>query len=266
VKGGFQREAPMFASHSNSHPATLSAHTPEAVRSRLQEPPQHSYLRDLVYGAVDGTVTTFAVVSGVAGAQLAPRIVVVMGLANVVADGFSMAIGNFLATRAERQLTQRARRMEEQHVDRVPTGEREEVRQIYAGKGFAGDDLERAVTVITSDRRRWVETMLREELGLSTEGPSPARAAVATFAAFIVAGFVPLLPFIAEFVHGPGRFEPFRFSVAMTALAFFAIGMLKSRFVEQPWYRGGLEVLGVGGGAAMLSYGVGLLMKNVGVP
>jgi VIT1/CCC1 family predicted Fe2+/Mn2+ transporter len=256
----------MFASQSNTHPATLSAHTPEAVRSRLQAPPQHSYLRDLVYGAVDGTVTTFAVVSGVAGAQLAPRIVVVMGLANVVADGFSMATGNFLATRAERQLLQRARRMEEQHIDRVPTGEREEVRQIYAGKGFAGDDLERAVTVITADRRRWVETMLHEELGLSTGGPSPARAALATFAAFVVAGFVPLLAFIVQLVHAPGSFDPFGWSVAMTALVFFGIGMFKSRFVEQPWYRGGLEVLGVGGGAAMLSYGVGLLLKNVGAP
>jgi VIT1/CCC1 family predicted Fe2+/Mn2+ transporter len=254
----------MFAIHSNSHPATLSAHTPEAVRTRLRAAPRHSYLRDIVYGAVDGTVTTFAVVSGVAGAQLAPRIVVVMGLANVVADGFSMAVGNFLATRAERQLLQRARRTEEQHVDRVPLGEREEVRQIYAGKGFAGDDLERAVTVITSDRSRWVETMLQEELGLSTERPSPTRAALATFAAFIVAGFVPLLAFIVELGYGAGSFDPFRWSVVMTALVFFAIGMVKSRFVEQRWYRGGLEVLGVGGGAALLSYGVGLMLKNVG--
>jgi len=254
----------MFLSHTGTHPATPSAHTPEAVRSRLGAAPGHSYLRDLVYGAVDGTVTTFAVVAGVAGAQLAPRIVVVMGLANVVADGFSMAVGNFLATRAERQLLQRARRMEEQHVERVPLGEREEVRQIYAGKGFAGDDLERAVAVITSDRRRWVDTMLREELGLSTDGPSPARAALATFAAFVAAGFVPLLAFIGQLLLGPGGFQPFAWSVAMTALVFFAIGTLKSRFVEQPWYRGGLEVLGVGGGAALLSYGVGLLLKNVG--
>src|SRR5687768_17500256 len=129
----------------NTHPAIMEAHTPDAVRTRLSAVRSHSYLRDFVYGAVDGTVTTFAVVSGVAGAQLPARIVLVLGVANVVADGFSMAVGNFLATRAERQLLQQARRVEEQHVHDVPAGEREEIRQIYAGKGFTGHDLERAV-------------------------------------------------------------------------------------------------------------------------
>ena len=249
----------------NNHPALMEAHTPAAVRSRLGASPSHSYVRDFVYGAVDGTVTTFAVVCGVAGARLPARVVLVLGMANVVADGFSMAVGNFLATRAERQLVERARRTEQRHVDDVPLGEREEVRQIYAGKGFVGDDLERAVDVITADRDRWVDTMMREELGLAADVPSPGRAALTTFAAFVAAGLVPLLAFIYAIVLGDRVVNPFAWSAAMTAAVFFAIGAIKGRLVEQPWCRGGAEVLLIGGGAAVLSYVLGLVLRDVGV-
>ena len=254
----------MLLATSNAHPPVMAAHTPEAVRSRLQATPVHSYLRDFVYGAVDGTVTTFAVVTGVAGANLPGRIVLVLGLANVVGDGFSMAVGNFLATRSEQQLLQHAWLTEERHVDDVPLGEREEVRQIYAAKGFEGDDLERAVDVITADRGRWVDTMLREELGLAPALPSPARAALSTFAAFVAAGLVPLLAFAYDLWVRSPPINPFAWSVAMTALVFFSIGALKGRFVRQSWYRGGIEVLAVGGGAAVLAYGVGVLLKDLG--
>ena len=254
----------MAIGSSNNHAGLMEAHSPSAVRLRLAAGASHSYLRDFVYGAVDGTVTTFAVVSGVAGARLPARVVLVLGIANVVADGFSMAIGNFLATRAERQLADRARRTEERHVEDVPDGEREEVRQIYAGKGFIGDDLERVVEVITADRDRWVDTMLREELGLARVWPAASRAALTTFVAFLTAGLVPLLPFIAALVLAEPRLNPFLWSVAVTAVVFFTIGGVKGHLVEQPWYRGGLEVLGIGGGAAVLSYLLGLLLKDIG--
>ncbi|MFT5327285.1 MAG: VIT1/CCC1 family predicted Fe2+/Mn2+ transporter, partial [Planctomycetaceae bacterium] len=131
-------------------------HRPDEIRERLAAPYHHSYLRDFVYGAIDGTVTTFAVVSGVAGADLDVSIVIILGTANLVGDGFSMAAGNFLGTRTEQQVLERTQQMEEHHIDRNPDGEREEIRQIFAAKGFSGSDLERVVEVITADRQLWV--------------------------------------------------------------------------------------------------------------
>jgi VIT1/CCC1 family predicted Fe2+/Mn2+ transporter len=219
-------------------------------------------LRDVIYGAIDGTVTTFAVVAGVAGAQLAGGVVIILGMANLVADGFSMAVGNLLATRAEQQLREQARRTEEVHIAEVPEGEREEIRQIFASKGFSGNDLERVVTIITSDPKRWVDTMLTEELGLAAEVPSPWRAAMATFAAFVLVGLLPLLPFLYQLVVPSGLTSPFLWSSVLTGLTFFTVGVLKGGYVQAPWYRSGLETLGIGGCAAALAYLVGTLLKS----
>src|SRR6188474_3262182 len=87
-------------------------HTPAGVRRRLEQAPRPSHLRDLIYGAIDGTVTTFAVVAGVQGARLEASIVIILGFANLIADGFSMAVSNFLATRAETQQRALARSQE----------------------------------------------------------------------------------------------------------------------------------------------------------
>jgi VIT1/CCC1 family predicted Fe2+/Mn2+ transporter len=239
-------------------------HTPEGVKLRLSRPPTVSYLRDFVYGAIDGAVTTFAVVAGAAGAGLESRIVVIMGLANLLADGFSMAVSNFLGTRAESQRKEVARRAEQRHVELYPEGEREEVRQLFAAKGFEGDDLERAVEVITSDRERWVDMMMSEELGFSSEDGSATRSALATFVAFLVIGAIPLLPFLVNLVFDDAVDEPFLVATVLTGVAFALVGLLKARVVRQSLWRGTVETMALGGAAAGLAYLVGVLLQGIG--
>ncbi len=237
-------------------------HTPEAIRRRLLQRPRPSYLSDLVYGAIDGAVTTFAVVSGVAGAGLSPAVIIILGFANLVGDGFSMAAANFLGTRVTRPQRDVARQEEEYEIDTHPEGEREEVRQIFAQKGFHGEMLDRAVEVITSDRRRWIETMMAEEQGIGAESRVPIRAACATFLAFILVGAIPLFPFVLD-AAGVTLSHEFMWSAIMTGLAFFIVGAMKSRFVDEHWLRAGAETLLIGGAAAALAYIVGIALKGI---
>ena len=149
-------------------------HNPRDIAKRLQKGPRVSYLRDWVYGGIDGTVTTFAVVAGVVGAELSTKALLILGAANLFADGFSMAAANYSGTKAEVEEYEQVRRMEERHVALAPEGEREEIRQIFEAKGFTGEALKSAVDVITAKRDRWIETMMTEEHGLPR---SPARRA-----------------------------------------------------------------------------------------
>lgn len=228
-------------------------HSPQEIAARISAPPGRGVLRDLVYGGIDGSVTTFAIVAGVAGAGLSPFVIVALGLANVLADGFSMAAGNYSGTKAERDNIRRIRAIEERHIDQHPEGERREVREILAQKGLSGEVLEHATGAITRDRENWIALMLEGEYGLGGVDPHPMRAALATFGAFLVAGLIPLLPFLF------GLPAAFTWSAWMTMGVFFAIGALKSRWSPAPWWRSGLETLAIGGAAAAIAYGVGTL-------
>jgi len=246
------------------HADHVADHTPAAVTRRLEADTDVSYLKDFIYGAIDGAVTTFAVVSGVAGAGLSPSIIIVLGLANLIADGFSMATGNFLGTRAERQQRERARRDERRQIRLHPEGEREEIRQIFASKGFEGVALDAAVDAITTDEDRWVDTMVQEELGLPLTGPKPWKAGLVTFLAFQFVGAVPLLTYLWNWIVPSAVLEPpFLWASILTGAAFFAIGAMKSIFVGQRWLVAGLETLLIGGIAAVMAYTIGAALRGL---
>jgi VIT1/CCC1 family predicted Fe2+/Mn2+ transporter len=238
-------------------------HTPRAVRRRLRAKPSPSYLHDFIYGAIDGAVTTFAVVAGAAGADLSETVVIILGGANLIADGFSMAVSNFLGSRAARQERERDRREEERQIREMPEGEREEIRQIFAAKGFEGHDLERVVDVITADPDLWVDTMMTEELGYGSTEPSEYKAALATLAAFLAIGFLPLMVFVYDLAVPGDVGHAFAWSSVMTVVAFAVVGGLKSSFVDQSWWRSALETVAVGGLAAVLAYGTGAFLQSV---
>lgn len=241
----------------------MDEHSAEGVRRRLEGEPPRSYLGDFIYGAIDGTVTTFAVVAGAAGAGLGPAVVIILGVSNLVADGFSMAVSNYLGTRAEEDRRAQAEVEERRQIRILPEGEREEVRQLFAAKGFEGDDLERVVEVITSDEDRWVETMMREELGFSDGSTSAARAALATFTAFVLIGTLPLLAFLVNLAFPDAISRPFLVSAVLTGAAFLLVGVLKALVVGQRWFRGGLETVALGGAAAAFAWIIGRLLEGV---
>jgi len=242
--------------------ALRKEHTQQAIRSRLRDP-GHSYLRDVIYGAIDGIVTTFAVVAGAAGAGLEDRVVIILGVANLIADGFSMSVSNLLGSRAAEQQLERARAEERRQIEVFPEGEREEIRQIYAAKGLHGETLDVVVEALTGDRELWVRTMLTEELGFPSAERSPIRAAAMTFIAFVAFGALPLIVFLIQSIAGIDIDAPFAWSAVLAAVAFFAVGTLKSRFVDQRWWRAGAETLALGGFAAVLAYLVGVVLENV---
>lgn len=233
-------------------------HTPDAIAARIAAATEHSYLGDGVLGAIDGTVTTFAIVAAASGAGFSGGVALVFGLANVFADGFSMAVSNYLRAKADREIVERARAMEEHHIEHIPDGEREEIRQVFAGKGFEGRILDDIVEVITQDRERWIDTMVTEELGLRLETPHPLRAGVTTFVAFCIAGLIPLAALWA--FRGEDGFAA---SAVATAVTFFAIGLVKARVLGGRLMASGIETLLVGGCAATLAYAVAAFTKGL---
>lgn len=233
-------------------------HQTDAVNERLSESRSHSYLGDAVLGGIDGCVTTFAVVAGAVGGGFSSLVIIVLGFANLIADGFSMGVSNYQNIKSEREQVEQARRDEEYQIRVIPEGEREEVRQIFARKGFEGDTLDDIVATITNDKRLWVDTMLTEELGLRIDSPDPMRAAWTTFGAFLIVGFIPLLPFL---VPALTLDQAFYASIAAAGLAFFAVGWGKGVVLGGNAVYAGVETLLTGGGAALIAYLIGAWLR-----
>ncbi|MTI43545.1 VIT1/CCC1 family predicted Fe2+/Mn2+ transporter [Roseibium hamelinense] len=241
----------------NQQPSLEHSHEPEAIAGRLARGPKLSYLRDWVYGGIDGVVTTFAIVAGAVGADLSVTIILILGLANLLADGFSMAAANYAGTKSEVEDYNRLLDIEHKHINLAPDGEREEIRQIFKAKGFEGTDLEQIVLLITSRRSAWVDTMMQEEYGLSSVPRSPLKAGTVTFAAFVVCGSVPIVPYAAGWGASP------LIATSAAAVTFFAIGSAKSRWSTQSWYLSGLETCAIGMTAAGIAYAVGHLLAGL---
>lgn len=229
-------------------------HSFPSVRARISRPSGESSVGDFMLGGIDGVVTTFAIIAGSAGGQLSAMTVIILGIANLLADGFSMAVSNFVGTRARQEEARQSRYDEEWQIDTFPEGERSEIREIFASKGFSGETLDEIVEVITSDRKVWVETMMAEELKISDVSVRPTRAALTTFFAFALCGLFPLLPFL----FGIGDFERmFGASALLGVATFILLGAGKGRMVGVSPLRSALQTLAIGSVAAILAYGAG---------
>ena len=245
------------------HEKIQEAHETKAIEAEpWHDVARGRYIGDIIYGASDGIVTTFAIVAGATGALLSSTIILILGIANLLADGFSMAAGNYLGTKSEIEYFRKERQREMWEVENVPDAEREEVRQIFRRKGLASHMADKLTEIITSNKRVWVDVMMTEELGiLPTENISPWKSALATFFSFIIAGSMPLMFFI--FSYSTMIDNVFELSAFTTAVSLFVVGALRVKITKTNWIKSGIEMLLVGGIAATVAYLIGYLLKMI---
>jgi VIT1/CCC1 family predicted Fe2+/Mn2+ transporter len=228
-----------------------------SVLKRLED-----YLGPFVYGGIDGCVTTFAVVSGAVGAGLDSSIIIILGFANLLADGFSMSVGAFLSTRSEMDNFDKHRQQVADALIQDPERERRQLTELYRAKGFEGQLLEDVVGVISSRPDAWVEVKMKEELDMKREEKSPVRIGATTYISFILIGLIPLSAYVLDYIY-PLETNLFLLSSLLTALGFAFIGWLKSRVNEVSVFKGIFETLMLGGVAALVSYVVGDLLEKL---
>ena len=245
--------------------ASAAAHTVEAIASATEEhgAATHKYVGEVVYGGLDGIVTTFAIVSGVAGAALGAGVVLILGLANLLADGLSMATGAYLSSKSEREYYDEERRREAWEVEHFPEGERAELVEIHKAAGYSEEDARLLARIQSQDRERWVEAMMVQELGLLREDREPLLIGLATLLAFVATGAVPLLAYLAGLFVPVDPALAFPVSLALSGAALFGLGAAKVTVTGRNWFRSGLEMLVVGGLAAGVAYLVGFLLQGL---
>ncbi|WP_350284331.1 VIT1/CCC1 transporter family protein [uncultured Croceitalea sp.] len=220
------------------------------------------YLGEFVYGGIDGCVTTFAVVAGSVGAGLDSAIILILGFANLLADGFAMSVGAYLSTKSEQDNYNKHKKVEYWEIDNLPDTEKQEIRDIYAAKGFEGELLNKVVEVITNDKEVWVNTMMKEELQMIKEDRSPFWIGATTYISFILIGLIPLVTYVIDY-FAPISYNLFVITSVLTALGFLVIGWLKTYVNQTSALKGILETLVLGGIAAVVSYFVGDFLEQL---
>ncbi len=243
-------------------PAAVAA----ALTARTDERPSlmGTYIKSIVYGGLDGIITTFAVVSGVAGAQLGASIILILGIANLLADGFSMGTGDYLSTKSEREFYHKEAKRQAWEIDNFAEGQKAELMALYLQGGYTQEEAQQLVAIQSANKARWVHTMMVEELNMLEDDGSPIYNAIATFLAFIVAGSMPLAVYVIGLVTPIATDTAFIISILSAGVALFLLGAAKVYVTHLNAIRSGMEMLLVGGFAAVVAYVVGALLKNIG--
>lgn len=222
------------------------------------------YFKEVIYGGIDGIVTTFAVVAGFAGAalssseatQLSFLVVLLFGLANLFADAASMGLGNFLSVRSEKDLFSVARERERAALRTQSEFERTETVRLMRDKGFSEEDATTLANIYQHNEEYWLDFMMQHKVALSDpRGENEIFTGLATFVSFMVFGAVPLLPFMVQ--ESGDAALTFMYSALGTGAALVLLGILKWRVIGARFAASLFEVVAVGGTAAVLAYFVG---------
>ncbi len=211
------------------------------------------YIRSLVFGFNDGTVSNLALVAGLSGAMLGNKVVILGGLADMIAGAISMGLGNYIATKSQMEFYRHEYEREKQEIKSVPNLEKKEIEALYRRKGFEGKELRMVVKRITSNKKRWLKVMMEEEVGVTKSSlESPPVIGTITFFAFLIAAAIPVIPFF---------FFPIQTALLLASATcmtlLFLVGVVKTPFTGKNWLRSGLEMVIIGAIATLASYYLG---------
>ena len=240
----------------------------DKVQSYHVEPhiKESNYIRDIVFGFGDGVNTSLGIVAGIGGASVGVDIVILAAIIGMFTGAKAMAVQNYLAVKSQIEILQSEIKREEYEIENAPEDERKEIEEIYKSKGFVGEELNMVVNKITSNKGVWLKTMLTEELGLNLEIlGNPIKGAIVMFISFLIGGILPILPYFIVKTGLINNFTALLIAISMSLSSSFMIGAIKGRLAKKSWVKGGLEMSLLGTGIALLGYGIGSEMNNLGV-
>jgi len=215
-------------------------------------------VRDVVIGMSDGLTVPFALAAGLSGAKVGTSVVVLAGLAEIAAGSIAMGLGGFLAARTDQEHYQSELQRETREAREIPEVEAAEVAHVFEGWGLTQQQIRPIVAAISSDEKRWVDFMMRFELGLEEPDPGRAVRSAATIGfSYVAGGLIPLAPYFFLDDLETGLVA----SVAVTLSALFVFGCIKARFTGIPWWRGGSQTTLIGGLAATAAFAIARLFR-----
>lgn len=223
------------------------------------------FLKAAVYGANDGIITTFAVVAGVAGAGLSPSIVLTLGFANLIADGISMGIGDYLGEKSENRFKQYQYEIEKWEVEHIPEEEKKELVDFFKDRGVKHADADAMTKIATKYPKLWSELGFYDEMGSSPAVETDQwKTGFITFLSFVIAGALPLMPYVLEAIHLLSQTtDQFMLSIGATAVTLFTVGGLRTFVTKGKWWWNGLEMLGIGAIAAVAAFFTGAFVDRL---
>lgn len=226
------------------------------------------YIQCIVFGGLDGIITTFAVVVAAVAGGLSYGMILIIGFANLLGDAIGMGVGDYLSSQAEADHEEAERKREEWEIEHVPEIERDEMIQVYMQKGLPQDDAEKVVDLLFQSKAAFLDVMMVEELGImpAEAASSPWKGALITFGAFMALGGLPMIPYLFSFnFKKPGNPADLVFilSIIIFGIALFILGAFKGKITGKTWWKSGLMMFLNGAVTTAVSYGIGNGLESI---
>lgn len=221
------------------------------------------YIKSIVYGGLDGIVTTFAVVAGSVGGELALKVILILGFSNLLADGFSMAVGDYLSTKSQNEYEKMIRQNEQLEIATHHEQEVKRMKESFVDQGVEKEDADLIVKTLAKYEKPFIKQVRKEKYGTDSVEELPLKNALATFLSFSLFGVVPLLTYVFSLRLPILIQNSFLIASILTGITLFILGAVKSKINHSNWLKSGIEMLVVGGLAAVVAYVVGVVLGNI---